>query len=48
VPLLLAKFERNLRSRLSSEQVDRILTCCSDQNRLERLPVHEFVALFVP
>jgi 2-methylcitrate dehydratase len=47
VPLLLAKFERNLRSRLSEQAADRVRAACSDQGRLERMPVAELVALFV-
>jgi 2-methylcitrate dehydratase len=47
IPLLLAKFEKNLRSRLSPEGADRVLASCADQARLEQLPVHEFVTLFV-
>jgi 2-methylcitrate dehydratase len=47
VPLLLAKFEKNLRSRLAPAAVDRILQATADQGRLERTPVPEFVALFV-
>jgi 2-methylcitrate dehydratase len=47
VPLLLAKFEQNLRSRLAPPAVDRILTATADQVRLEQMPVTEFVGLFV-
>jgi 2-methylcitrate dehydratase len=47
IPLLLAKFEQNLRSRLSASAVDRIFEICTDQERLEEMPVHQFVALFV-
>jgi 2-methylcitrate dehydratase len=47
IPLLLAKFEENVRSRLSPPIVERILAGCADQQRLERMPVHEFVSLFV-
>jgi 2-methylcitrate dehydratase len=47
IPLLLAKFEENVRSRLSPPMVERILACSADQQRLEQMPVHEFVALFV-
>jgi 2-methylcitrate dehydratase len=47
VPLLLAKFERNLRSRLSPQAVGQALAVCTDQERLERMPVPEFVSLFV-
>jgi 2-methylcitrate dehydratase len=47
IPLLLAKFEKNLRSRLSAPAVGRILEACADQARLEQTPVDEFVSLFV-
>jgi 2-methylcitrate dehydratase len=47
VPLLLAKFEKNLRSRLAPPAVERILEACGEQSRLEAMPVQEFVALFV-
>jgi 2-methylcitrate dehydratase len=47
IPLLLAKFEENLRSRLAPSAVERILACCADQERLEHMPAHEFVSLFV-
>jgi 2-methylcitrate dehydratase len=47
VPLLRAKFERNLRSRLSPGAADRVLEACADPTRLEQMPAQEFVALFV-
>jgi 2-methylcitrate dehydratase len=47
VPLLLAKFENNLRSRLLPQAADRIVEAGLDQARLEQLPVQDFVALFV-
>jgi 2-methylcitrate dehydratase len=47
IPLLLAKLERNLRTRLSPAAADRVLECSADQARLERMPVQDFVALFV-
>jgi 2-methylcitrate dehydratase len=47
VPLLLAKFEKHLRSRLPAWAVERVLEACADQGRLEAMPVPEFVALFV-
>ncbi len=47
IPLLLAKFEANLRSRLAAPAVERILAACKDQARLEEMPVPEFVGLFV-
>src|SRR5437763_6177645 len=46
IPLLLAKFEKNLRSRLSAAAADRVLDACADQQRLEQMPVREFVSLF--
>ncbi len=47
VPLLLAKFEKNLRTRLAPAAVKRILEACGDQERLEQMPVADFVGLFV-
>ncbi|MCC6421049.1 MAG: bifunctional 2-methylcitrate dehydratase/aconitate hydratase [Gemmataceae bacterium] len=47
IPLLMAKFATNLRSRLAPPAVERILDVCQDQAHLEALPVQEFVGLFV-
>jgi 2-methylcitrate dehydratase len=47
IPLLLAKCEMNLRSRLSAQATARILDACADQARLEQMPADEFVSLFV-
>jgi 2-methylcitrate dehydratase len=47
IPLLLAKFQQNLRSRLPGAAVERILAAGADQSRLEQMPVDEFVSLFV-
>ena len=47
IPLLLAKFEANLRTRLSPQSVERVLGACGEQARLEQMPVHEFASLFV-
>jgi 2-methylcitrate dehydratase len=47
VPLLLAKFETNLRSRLTPEAADRVVQVCSDAERLDPMAVHDFVALLV-
>jgi 2-methylcitrate dehydratase len=47
IPLLLAKFEANLRARLAPPAVDRVLAAVADQGRLEQMPVPEFVGLFV-
>jgi 2-methylcitrate dehydratase len=47
IPLLLAKFERNLARRYAAKRQGMILDACAEQERLERMPVHEFVDLFV-
>jgi 2-methylcitrate dehydratase len=46
VPVLLDKFERNLRGRLPSRKANAILELCSDRKRLESTPVHRFMDLF--
>ena len=46
VPLLLAKFEKNLRGRIPSANTDAILALCQDRNELEKTPVHHFMRLF--
>ena len=47
IPLLEAKFRVNLARRFAEKQRQAILELCCDQARLEALPVHEFVDLFV-
>jgi len=47
IPLLEAKFRRNLERRFPSERREAILDLCRDQERLEKTPVNEFVDLFV-
>ncbi len=47
IPLLEAKFDRNLKTRFPAKRVDQILSLCLDQNRLEATPVNEFVDLLV-
>lgn len=46
LPLLLAKFESNLRSRLPRQAVEQILKVCGDQGTLEGMSVQDFTALF--
>ena len=46
LPLLVEKFERNLARRYAPKRQRMILDACADQQRLEKLPVHEFAALF--
>ncbi len=47
IPLLQAKFKRNLATRLSPRQCEEILNICSDQIRLESTPVNEFMDLWI-
>ncbi len=46
VPLLEAKFERNLARRFPPQQRRAILELCADRERLPATPVNEFVDLF--
>jgi 2-methylcitrate dehydratase len=47
VPLLLEKFDRNVRGRIPPRNADSILALCADQARLESTQVHRFMNLFV-
>jgi len=47
IPVLLAKFENNLRGRIPPEQADAILQVCDNQATLEATPVGKFMELFV-
>jgi 2-methylcitrate dehydratase len=47
MPLLVEKFKRNLARRFGSEQQKRILDASMDRNRLEKMPVCEYVDLYV-
>jgi 2-methylcitrate dehydratase len=47
IPLLLAKFDKNLARRFPPRQQEAIRALCADQAKLEATPVHEFVDLFV-
>ena len=47
IPLLEAKFRRNLDRRFPKERREAILELCRDQKRLEATPAKEFVDLFV-
>lgn len=46
IPLLLAKFERNLARRFPADRQKAILEASSDQSRLETMPVTRYVELF--
>ena len=47
IPLLEAKFRRNLERRFPKERRDAIIELCGDLKRLEATPVNEFVDMFV-
>ncbi len=47
IPLLEAKFKVNLARRFPTKQQDAILAVSLDQRRLEAMPVHEYVDLYV-
>jgi 2-methylcitrate dehydratase len=47
MPLLVSKFKANLASRLPAHRVENILNVCQDPERLETMPVHDFVEYFV-
>ncbi len=47
IPLLMAKFERNVARVFAAKQRDRVLHACLDQQRLEAMAVNEFVDLVV-
>ena len=47
MPLLVEKFKRNLARRFGAEQQQRILNVSLDREKLERMPVSEYVDLYV-
>ncbi|SEN36623.1 2-methylcitrate dehydratase [Nitrosospira multiformis] len=47
IPLLEEKFRINLARRFPVHQCAAIMNACHDQSRLEAMPVHEFIDLFV-
>ncbi len=47
LPVLLEKFERNLTTQFDPDQARRIGDVCNDRSRLEAMPVHEFMDLWV-
>jgi len=44
VPALVKKFEASVAANFSAKQTESIKSLCADRARLERMPVHEFVA----
>jgi len=47
IPLLVEKFERYVRGRLSPKHAERLLAICADQERFEQTSVDEVMALMV-
>jgi 2-methylcitrate dehydratase len=47
LPLLVEKFKTNLRRRFTEAQQQRILESSLDRKRLEAMPVHEYVDLYL-
>jgi 2-methylcitrate dehydratase len=47
IPLLVEKFKTNLTRRFPPRQLEAILEVCLDQTTLKKMPVNEFVDLFV-
>jgi len=47
IPLLVAKFERNIATRLSAKQCQAVQAICVDQATLEQTPVNELMDLLV-
>ena len=47
IPLLVEKFEKNLRAKISAQKSDEILKLCHSQQQLEKIPVQKFMELFV-
>jgi 2-methylcitrate dehydratase len=48
LPLLVEKFKTNLRRRFPEERQEKILSASLDRNRLESMPVNDYVDLYVP
>ena len=46
IPLLVEKFEKNLRAKISAQKSDEILKLCHSQQQLEKISVEKFMELF--
>ena len=46
IPLLVEKFEKNLRAKIPAQKSDEILKLCHSQQQLEKFPVQKFMELF--
>jgi 2-methylcitrate dehydratase len=47
IPVLISKFERNLKTQFSSDRSKLISKICSNQENLEKSSVPDFMSLFV-
>ncbi|MFQ5659788.1 MAG: bifunctional 2-methylcitrate dehydratase/aconitate hydratase [Gammaproteobacteria bacterium] len=47
IPILIDKFKHNLTTQFSQEQCERIVSICSDHVALEKMPVNQFVQLWI-
>ena len=47
IPLLIEKFKNNMSTRFSEERITAILEIFAAPHKLEQMPVHEFMSLFV-
>ena len=47
IPLLVEKFEKNLKTQFSESRVESIMSLCSDQEALEQTSVTDFMNLMV-
>jgi 2-methylcitrate dehydratase len=46
IPLLKDKFRHNIATRLPQHRCEKVLDLCEDPQRLEKMPVHEFINLW--
>lgn len=47
IPLLLSKFKQNIQTRLSAQQVEKIMCALNDMNTLSAMSVDQFMSLWV-
>jgi 2-methylcitrate dehydratase len=47
IPVLIKKFEENLKTQFSTERVEKIMKICEDQNDLESLNVTDFMEILI-
>ena len=47
IPVLIKKFEENLKTQFSTERVEKIMKICEDQDGLENLNVTDFMEILI-